>query len=595
MEHLPGQDSPSVRSWLTSLVPEWVGEYTWSKTVGDAYAGILVGILLIPQSMAYAILAGLPPIYGLYASLLPLIVYALLGSSRQLAVGTVAIDSLIIVIALSAVAQPETESYVGYALLFAVMVGSIHLLLSVGRMGFLVNLLSKPVITGFISAAAAVIGCSQLGNLMGIELPRTEKIHVLLGQAVSSMQSIHLFSLVLGVAGIIILVGFRLRSKRFPAALVIVSLGVLVTWMLHLEQHGVAIVGQIPTGLPTFSLPSFDVDIAAQLAMPALMLALVQFTNVVSLGKSYAMEYDYSIDPNRELFAIGMANMIGGVFQSYPVSGSFSRTAINADAGAQTPLSNIYTALLVALVLMFFTGVLYFIPIPILAAIIMVAVFGMVKVKEIKKLYRLKPIEGHIAILTFVVTLLFGIQTGILIGIIASVTMVMYRISWPNVAILGNLPGTRSYRDIRLHPEAVEVDGILVLRVDASFFYANADFLKELILKRSELEKKAIHSVIIDASSVNDIDSTALDALFTIDHRLSDRGVTLYLTGTHGRMDRMMQKSGYRAHLGEDRFFLSPYRAVQHIKHIRLRHQSQKNLPDISKIDRSASEESWMN
>ena len=553
--------------------PSWIASYSSKDFGGDLLAGLTVGIMLVPQGMAYALLAGMPPIYGLYASLVPLVVYALLGSSRHLSVGTVAIDSLIMFFALSAFAEAESEMYIAYAMMFAVMVGTVHVLLSIGRMGFLVNLLSRPVILGFISAAATIIGCNQLANIMGMQLPRAEHVYTVVYETALHINTTHLPSLGVGLVGILLLVLLRKWKKLFPAALVVVTLSTLATWGLGLHETGVAIVGDIPTGLPTFKIPVFEFGVAKDLALTAIMLALIQFTNVVSLGKSFAAKYDYSISPNRELFAIGMANIVGAFFQSFSISGSFSRTAVNAEAGARTPVANIITALLIALTLLVLTPLLYYLPIPILAAIIMVAAFGMINLKGLKNLYKMKRADGHLALMTFIVTLIFGLQTGILIGITASVIVIMYRISRPNVAVLGNLPGTRSYRDVDVFEEAKLIPGILILRVDASFSYANADYLKEIIIRICDLEKNTdIHSVIIDASSVNDLDTTAVEAFFTVVDRLDERGIGLYFTGIHGSVSGVLDRSSLAARLGPDHFFLSPHRAVQHI-------QKQRNLP----------------
>ena len=561
------RDDSSTSWWTRSFI------VNRSTIKGDLYAGVVVGIMLIPQSMAYALLAGMPPIYGLYASLAPLIVYALLGSSRHLAVGTVAIDSLLILFALRTVAEPGTSQYIGYAFLFAAMVGVVHLLLAAGRMGYLVNLLSKPVIIGFVSAAAFMIGCSQIASVMGLSVVHTELVYVLLEQAIYQVRDTHLLSLCIGLASIWALVALRFWKKQIPGALLVVSAGILCTWWFQLEGEGVLVVGAVPTGLPTLTVPSFELDVVRQLAAPAVVLALLQFTNVISLGKSYAAEHEYAIQPNRELVALGVANIAGSFFQSYPVSGSFSRTALNADSGAQTSRANIIAALLVACSLLFLTSVLYYIPVPVLAAIIMVAAFGMIKWKEFRRLYQIKKSEGHLAVMTFFVTLGFGLQAGILVGLFASVAIILYRMSRPNVAFLGNLPGTRSYRDVRIHEDAAEVDGVLILRVDASFLYANADFLKDLILKKCHLEENEIHSVIIDASSVNDIDTTALEALFTIVKELQTRGIQLYFAGVHSHVVGILERSGLKGYVGPHRFFLSPHRAVQYIEATRKTHE----------------------
>ncbi|MFK7845807.1 MAG: SulP family inorganic anion transporter [Rhodothermales bacterium] len=545
----------------------WFRTYNSSDAKSDVMAGLTVGIMLIPQGMAYAMLAGMPPIHGLYASLLPLAVYAFLGTSRQLSAGTVAIDSLIVVFTLRAFAEPGSERYVEIAIMFAAMVGLVHIVLSIGRMGFLVNLLSRPVILGFISAAATIIGFSQLSNIMGLSFPRAERIIIVLIEAGKNIEDTHLLSLAIGLAGIVLLVALKKWKPRFPSALLAVSLSIFVTWYFELHELGVRVLGEIPTGLPAFIIPMFDFDLAGQLFVSAITLALIQFTNVVSLGKYYATKHNHTINPNRELFAIGMANFAGSFFQSYAVSGGFSRSAVNDQAGAKSPLANLFAAILIALTLLYLTPIFYYLPIPILASIIMVAAFGMINVKGLFNLYKMKRADGNLALMTFVVTLIFGLQKGIMIGIAASVIAIMYRISRPNVAVLGNLPGTRSYRDVAVFEEAKLLDGILIIRVDASFSYANADYLKEMIVQICDQPKNTdIHTVVIDASSVNDLDTTAVQAFFSVVDQLAERDIELHFTGVHGSVSGVLRRSGLADRLGDEQFHLSPHRAVQYIQ-----------------------------
>ena len=547
-------------------LPQWVATYTRQDLSGDVLAGLTVGIMLVPQSMAYAMLAGMPPIYGLYASLVPLLVYALFASSRHVSPGTVAIDSLIMVFALSTFADPNSPQYIQLAFMFAFMVGIVHMIMAIGRLGFLVNLLSRPVILGFIFAAATIIGCNQFSNLMGLNLPRREHFYMLIYDAASNVFNTHLPSLLVGLIGIFGLIFFRKWKNLFPAALAVVILSIVASWGFRLEEKGVQVVGSIPTGLPGFTSFAFDPDSMRQLIVPALTLALIQFTNVISLGKTFANKYNYSINPNKELFALGASNIIGSLFQSYTISGSFSRTAVNEQTGAKSPLSNVFAASLIGLTLLFLTPILYYLPIPILAAIIMVASFGMINIKEMKSLFKMKKTDGFLAIITLVVTLTLGLEAGILSGIMASVIAIMYRISRPNVAILGNIPGTRSYRDTTLYDDVIQIEGILILRIDASFSYANADFLRDLILSQSNPKTSTITSVVIDTSSVNDLDTTAVQALFAVIEILEKRHIELYFTGIHGSVSGVMERSGLADRLGRDHFFLSPYRAVNHIK-----------------------------
>ncbi len=546
-------------------IASWLPGYTVPALRGDLVAGLTVGVMLIPQGMAYAMLAGLPPIYGLYASLMPLVVYPFFGTSRHLAVGAVAIDMVIVGVGLGALAEAGSARYVELAILLALMVGGIQMLMGVVRLGFVVNLLSRPVIIGFTSAAALIIAFSQLGNLLGVDLPRSQQVFVVLWGAIKRVGEIQPWSLVLGAGGVALLVGLRRWRRLIPGPLVAVVLGTLVVWWLGIDRQGVAVVGAIPMGLPTPSLSSVDAGTVRDLLPTALALVLVQFLSVVSLGKVFAARHRYWIRPNRELFAIGAANFFGSFFRGIPISGSFSRTAVNEGAGAQTPLANAVAAGLIALTLLFLTPLFYFLPIPVLAAIIMVAAFGLLELHELRYLLKAKRIDGALAILTFLATFFLGILQGILIGVVASVVAIMYRISRPNIAILGHLPGTRSFRDIHRNTKAKPIDGILMLRVDASFSFANAEYLKDFIHQHSLDDASAVRAVVIDASTMNDLDMTAVGVLTFVAQTLRVRGIDLYMTSVKGDARDVALRSQFVEILGKDHFFLSPHRAVKHI------------------------------
>ena len=546
-------------------IATWLPGYSRSALGGDLMAGLTMGVMLIPQGMAYAMLAGVPPIYGLYASLVPLVVYPFFGSSRHLAVGTVAIDMVIVAVGLGALAEPGSARYIELAIVLALMVGGIQMLMGVARLGFVVNLLSRPVIVGFTAAAALIIAFSQLGNLLGVALPRSEQVFAVVGEAIRRIGEIQPWSLALGAGGMVLLLGLRRWRRLMPGPLVAVVLGTLVVWGLGIDRQGVAVVGAIPMGLPAPSMPDFDAATLRALLPTAMALVLVQFLTVVSLGKIFAARHHYWIKPNHELFAIGAANFFGSFFRGIPVSGSLSRTAVSEEAGAQTPLANIVAAGLIALTLLFLTPLFHYLPIPILAAIIMMAAFGLLDLQQLRYLLRAKRIDGALAILTFLATFFVGILQGILIGIVASVVAIMYRISRPNIAILGHLPGTRSFRDVHRRPEAQCIAGILLLRVDASFSFANAEYLKDFILQHTQDDGSPVRAVIVDASTMNDLDMTAVGVLTFVAEALRRRDIALYMTGVKGAARDVARRSELVETLGEDHFFLSPHRAVKHI------------------------------
>lgn len=543
----------------------WLGGYRSRHLRADAVAGVTVAVMLVPQSMAYAHLAGVPPIYGLYASVVPLLVYPLLGTSLHLAMGVIAIDMLILRAGLVELAEPGTARYVELAILLTVMVGTLQLAMGLARMGFLVNLLSRPVMVGFTSGAALLIALSQISALTGMDL---EGARVLPGMAWAAAQHVGEARpppMIMGGTALAVLLLIRWWKPRVPGALVVVVLGTAAVVGLDLADRGVAVVGAVPSGLPTPELPSLDLPGVRGLVPTALTLALVQFLTVMSLGKIFAARFRYSLDHNRELLALGAANMVGGLFRSLPISGSFSRTALNVDTGARTPLANVVAALVVAACLLLLTPVLALVPLAVLGAIIVVAALGLLDVPEMRFLLRAKSVDGWLAVLTFLATLGVGILEGILVGVAASVVAVLYRMSRPNTAVLGHLPGTRSFRDVKHMPEARSLEGILMLRVDASFGFMNAEFLKDLILDKTADADAEIQAVVIDASSVNDLDTTAAHVLVEVKEILDLRDVDLYFGGVKEPVRNVLERMGAADAIGQNRFFLSPHRAVTRI------------------------------
>ncbi|MBT8401766.1 MAG: sodium-independent anion transporter, partial [Rhodothermia bacterium] len=370
----------------------WLPEYSRTDLRGDLTAGLTVGVMLIPQGMAYAVLAGVAPIYGLYASLVPLIVYPIFGTSRHLAVGITAIDMLILTAGLADKADLGSAEYVQLALILAMMVGGIQMLMGVARLGFVVNLLSRPVISGFTAAAALTIGISQLKNLLRIELPRTPDVFTLVAGTVERIIEVHPLSFAIGAGGILMLVILRRYAPLAPGSLIAVAIGAAAVWFFELTDQGVEIVGDVPTGLPSPQFSAISITTLRDLLPTAITLSLVQFMSVISLGKVFAAKHRYSVNANKELFALGALNFVGSFFRSVPVSGSFSRSAVADQAGARTPMTNVVAAILIVLTLLFLTPLFYFLPIPIFASIIMVAAFGMIDYKELAFLLKAKKI-----------------------------------------------------------------------------------------------------------------------------------------------------------------------------------------------------------
>jgi sulfate permease, SulP family len=531
----------------------------------DLRAGITVGVMLIPQGMAYAMIAGVPPIYGLYAGLVPLFVYPFLGTSRHLSVGPLAVDMLIVAAGVGILASGEPERYLALTFVLASMVGILQILMGMARLGLLVGLLARPVILGFVWAAAIIIAFSQLGHLTGIELPRSQYVLVMLRDALQGLDGIHWPTLGIGVGAMLLLKVGRPIERFLPGPLLVVVAGTLLVWILDLEALGVAVLGAVPSGLPSPSLPTARAEDLRDLVPTALTLAMVQFMTVASLGRTYASRHQYRVDPNRELVAIGSANLIGSIFRSLPVSGSFSRTAVAEQAGVRSSLANVVAAALVGLTLLFLTPVFYYLPMAALAGIIVVAVLGLMIPSEARYLFRTKPRDGYLATFTFVVTLILGIREGLLLGVAASALAILYRMSRPHMVELAHLPGTRFFRDVSRTPRAERIESLLLIRLDAGASFLNAEFLRRFILETEHDQPRPIRAVILDGITMNDLDTTAVDALEEVADDLRKRGTELHLTGLIGPVRDVVQRSGLYEHLGRDHFHRSPHEAVKFI------------------------------
>lgn len=541
---------------------QWMPNYRREDLSGDLSAGLTVGVMLIPQGMAYALIAGLPPIYGLYAALVPLIVYALFGTSRQLAVGPVAMVSLLVAAGVAPLAGDDVALYVTLALTLSLMVGALQFFLGVARFGFLTNFLSHPVLSGFTSAAALIIGLNQLKHLLGLNIARSNYIHEILWSALTQLGATHLPTLALGLGSIVLLVGLKRWKKTFPGALVVVMLTTLAVWVLRLDLNGVKIVGEVPSGLPGFRLPGVGMAEIDALIPTALAIGLVGFMESIAVAKAFASKHRYEVDANQELIGLGLANLIGGLFQAYPTTGGFSRTAVNDQAGARTPLASILSAGVIALTLLFLTPLFFFMPKAVLAAIVMVAVVGLIDLKEAQFLWRVKRQDFYLLALTFLATLSLGIEQGILVGVAASLVLVIQQSSRPHTAVMGRLPGTKTYRNIERNPEAVTRSDLIILRVDAALYFANVAYFKDK-LRAIEEKAPALRAVVIDAYPMNRLDSSAAHALLEIIEDAERRGIRFYFAGVKGPVMDVLERAGIADRIGRDHFFMEVHDAVE--------------------------------
>jgi SulP family sulfate permease len=513
-------------------LPDYKSEYLKD----DFIAGVTVAVLLIPQGMAYALIAGLPPIYGLYAALTPQIIYAFLGTSRQLAVGPVAMDSLLVAAGLGALSIVDSNQYIQMAILLALTIGAIQFLLGLLKMGFIVNFLSKPVISGFTSAAAIIICINQLKHILGISISQSSKIHIFTSALMQSETPINLHSLIIGIVSIILLILIKGWSSKIPSALVVVVIGICWVTFTHQIQPSVAIVGNIPDGLPNFSFPPLKWEIIKELIPISLTIALVAFMEAISISKSIQEKHKtYEINPNQELLALGASNMIGSFFQSYPTTGGFSRTAVNNEAGAKTGVAALISALIVAIILTFFTDWFYYLPKSVLGAIIIVAVIKLINYKYAIRLYKIRKDEFLVLLFTFIATLFIGITEGILFGIIFSFLLLVYRTSKPHYAFLGRIGSTNYFKNIKRFPDEVVLrDDLIILRFDAQLFFGNIHFFKKLVFDSLNKNPKKVKGFIINARSMNYIDSTAIEQLIDIIEKIQEKGIRVMLVGATG-------------------------------------------------------------
>ena len=552
-------------SILSKYIPalEWLNPYKKDNLSGDFSAGLTVGVMLIPQGMAYAMLAGLPPIHGLYAVTVPLLLYALFGSSRQLAVGPVAMVSLLAAAGIGALEPTGPESYLLYAITLAFMVGAIQFVMGILRLGFVVNFLSHPVLSGFTSAAAIIIGLSQVKHLLKIDLPRSEHAHEIIWAMFQNIGDLHWITFGLGVAGIIIIKFGKKIHARFPSPLVAVVVGIIVVSVFNLEESGVAVLGAVPSGLPGLSMPTFEAGAWSALLPVALAISLVGFAESFAVAKAIQNKHkDYQLKPNQELIGLGMANFGAAFFQGYPVTGGFSRTAVNDQAGAKTGLASVISAGLIVVTLLFLTGLFENLPTSILAAVVLVAVSGLIDFKEPISLWKKDRTDFFMLLATFAITLTMGIEIGIISGMVLSLIAVIQRASKPHMARLGQIPGTMVFRNIDRFQNLDVYDNKLIIRIDGSMYFANLEHIKSR-LDSWVSESPKLEELIIDFSSVPHIDSSGAHALHDWIDDLQKSGISVSLCNMHGPVRDILHVWKINEQVGVERCFLSLEQAVE--------------------------------
>jgi len=551
---------------IKKVIPilEWLPNYTRSRFKGDFIAGITVGIILIPQGIAYALIAGLPPIYGLYTALVPQVMYAVFGSSRQAAIGPVALDSLIVAAGVSTLALAGSDSYIEIAILLALMVGAFQLLMGILRLGFIVNFLSKPVITGFTSAAALIIGFNQFRNLFGVDFERSNQIQYLIVDIWQNINKLDIVTTTIGLIAATIIIILRKVSKKIPNALIVVILGIIAVKYFGSSFESVAIIKEVPSGLPSFGVPEIDIDQLKELLPIALTLVLVGFLETISIGKSLESKQDeYRIRPNQELVALGLGNMVGSLFKAYPSTSSFSRSAINQESGATTGMAALVSVGMVVVTLLFLTPVFYFLPKTVLAAIIIVAVFGLINVKEAIHLWKTNNLDFWMLFTTFISTLFLGIEYGIFAGVGLSIIILIFRTSKPYIAVLGAVPDSDFYKNCERFTNVTVEDEILVIRFDAQLFFANSSYFRDNLDELAEKKGKELQLIVIDAESINRVDSTGAEMLMERISYYKKRGITFYLAGVKGPVRDTLFRAGILNIIDVNHFFMNIFTAVK--------------------------------
>ncbi|MCO6387067.1 SulP family inorganic anion transporter [Aliihoeflea sp. 40Bstr573] len=557
---------------------QWGRRYSRATLINDMVAAIIVTIMLIPQSLAYAMLADLPAEIGLYASILPLVAYAVFGTSRTLAIGPVAVVSLMTASAIGEIAAQGTPAYLAAAMLLAFLSGAMLIAMGLFRLGFVANFLSHPVISGFITASGLLIAAGQLKYILGIEAGGHTLTQIAIG-LVENVGSTNVPTLAIGASVVAFLYFVRLRLKRVlvalglsprmadvatkagPVAAVVAT--ILAATMLDLGDKGVALVGAIPQGLPVPALPIFDLDFIRMLAVPALLISLIGFVESVSVAQTLAAKRRQRIIPDQELIGLGAANIASAISSGYPVTGGFARSVVNFDAGAETPAAGIYTAIGIALATLFLTPLLANLPQATLAATIIVAVLSLVNIEVIRRVWSYSKVDFSAMAATILGTLFLGVEIGVVMGVALSLLLHLHRTSRPHMAVVGQVPGTEHFRNVDRH-QVETSPHILSVRVDESLYFANTRYLEDRI-SALVAERPELRHVVLMCSAVNMIDASALESLEEISHRLNDAGIKLHLSEVKGPVMDRLKRTHFLADL-TGRIFLSQYEAVKSLE-----------------------------
>ena len=550
--------STTTESWREHFLPfmSWIGELKKPGVVrADIIAGITVALVLVPQSMAYAQLAGLPPYYGLYASFLPGIIAALFGSSRQLATGPVAVVSLMTASALEPIAGANQELYIAYAIMLALMVGIFQLSLGLLRLGVLVNFLSHPVVVGFTNAAAIIIGTSQLGKLFGVSVEKADHTYeTVFNTLVEATRSTHMETLLMAILALGIMILLKRYLRKIPNVLTAVAVTTVISWQIGFEGMGGQVVGAIPAGLPPLALPTIDFQVMTQLLSVAAVVSIIGFMEAISIAKAMAARTRQRLDANQELVGQGLGNIMSSFSGGYAVSGSFSRSAVNISAGAVTGFSAVVTGIVVAIALIALTPLLYYLPQATLAAVIIMAVINLVKIDPIKHAWKVQRHDAVVAVITFFLTLVWAphLDKGIMVGVMLSLALFLYRTMAPRIAVLSRDPdGTLRDAEVR---KLQTCRNISLIRFDGPLYFANTGYFEDKVLERVAL-KPDLKFVIIDAEGINEIDATGEEMLHNLVGRLKESGIELIIARAKKQLWDTFERTKLLEALGSDHMF----------------------------------------
>lgn len=568
---------------LNAMFVQYLPVLTWGRTytrqsfTNDLTAAIIVTIMLIPQSLAYAMLAGLPPQMGLYASILPITLYAIFGTSRSLAVGPVAVVSLLTAASISRIATPGSDDYIVAAIALAFLSGVFLVVMGVFRLGFMANFLSHPVIAGFITASGLIIAASQLKAILGISAEGHNLVQLAeslwahrqdinwITALIGSLTTAFLFWVRKGLLPLLLALGLsepvaKIMAKTGPVAAIVATTALV--WLLDLQSYGVKIVGSVPQGLPPLTMPKFSLDLWSSLLTSAILISVIGFVESISVAQTLAAKKRQRIDPDQELIGLGAANIGASFTSGFPVTGGFSRSVVNYDAGAETPAAGAYTAGGLIFASVFLTPLIFFLPRATLAATIIVAVLSLVDFKILGKAWRYSKADFTAVTTTMAITLVVGVEVGVITGVLVSILIHLYKSSRPHIATVGQVPNSEHYRNI-LRYDVITQPHILSIRVDESLYFANARFLEDHLFARATQQPQLRH-VVLMCSAINDIDMSALDSLEAVNARLRDMGVSFHLSEVKGPVMDRLTGTEFLAQLTGD-IFLSQKRAIDQL------------------------------